>query len=105
MTELQIHLREYNLAREHFASLIGVGVKSLYKYEKNDESLRNKTKRKIENGLRVLEKHALIAPKWDGHVNLTKDFFMYDLVRIEHQKEVKKYDAKFKELFEKELLV
>ena len=55
---------KYNLNKYNFASIAGVGTRSLIKYAAG-ETIRESTKLKIENAMYVAEKYELVRPRYD----------------------------------------
>ena len=90
--------KKYNMGRERFASVIGVGKGSLIKYENDDPTLRKSTKQKIEKSVRVIVKYNLIYPRpwrgFDGRTNI-----LYSHLNKLHYDE---YVTKFKLIYEEE---
>lgn len=93
-------LNEHNVSLNHFKKLVKVGSNSLDKY-KNGEKIKENVRRKIELGLLVLEKYDLVCPKLDG-----KDFVysFYDGKYDLHCKNVAKYDRRFEEYYNLEMI-
>lgn len=55
---------KYNLNREYFASIAGVGGKTLSKYAKG-EKIREDSKLRIDNAMRIAERYNLVRPEYD----------------------------------------
>jgi hypothetical protein len=64
--ELRNMLQKHNLSVGRFSNLISTSVRSIHKYCKGDESLRQDTKHKIEEGLMLLEESGIMWPSKDG---------------------------------------
>lgn len=93
MTGLQLYLLKYNLTIPHFARLIGVSTKTLYKYSRGQRisNILNSTE-KIEKGLRILETSVLICPSY-------KVYRKTGNTREGYDRKVKEYDEIFVQLF------
>ena len=88
----------YNLNKYDFASMAGVGTRSLIKYEKG-EKIRESTRERIEKAVRVAEKYDLKRPRYD----YSKGFDRFGGYRHEHRENVHEYIERFKSLLETEL--
>lgn len=88
----------YNLCKERFASVCGVSKQSILKYEKDDISLRNDTKHKIEKTIRVIEKYKLKHPQIDHNFSSFMCGFSYQYNIRRHEK----YKTKVRTLCEEE---
>lgn len=86
---------KYNLNKYDFAEIAGVGTKSLIKYANGGIFRRKDTKEKIEKAIRVIQKHDLVRPKWDGPY-----FDTWACMR--HNKEVREYMETCKSFIDRE---
>ena len=62
MKDIRGTLAKQNLGVERFSKLIGTTLKSIHKYEKGDETLKDSTKARIEHGLYLVEQSGIIWP-------------------------------------------
>lgn len=78
--------KEYNLNKYDFASIAGVGVKSLIKFEQGEP---------IRKSMHVADIYDLVRPRFDYTRNFDWDAHQY---RYEHLHEKQDYEKHFKEL-------
>lgn len=90
---------KFNLNKYEFASMAGVGHRSLVKFA-NGESIRKDTKCRIEKAIRVVEKYNLKRPKFD--YGLALGFFGHSYKSGFHN-DVRRYEERFKTLLKEEL--
>jgi predicted transcriptional regulator len=88
------------MGRDRFASVIGVGKRSLLKYEKGDLTLRESTKHRIEKSVRVIEKHNLVHPSPRHGFDSLTNMVYFQLNKADHDE----YVEKFKSIYEKDEL-
>ena len=62
---VQDFFKRYNISRERFATVSGVSKLSINKYASEDSTLRNSTRRKIEQAINIIEKHNLVYPEME----------------------------------------
>mgnify|MGYP002620493248 CR=1 FL=1 len=86
--------KEYNLNKYDFASIAGVGVKSLIKFEQG-EPIRKSTEDRIRKAMHVADIYDLVRPRFDYTRNFGWDAYQY---RYEHLYEIRDYEKHFKEL-------
>ena len=91
---MQEFYKEYNLNKYDFASIAGVGVKSLVKFEQG-KSIRKATEARIRKAMHVADIYDLVRPRFDYTRNFGWDAHDY---RLEHLCEVNDYKKHFKEL-------
>lgn len=90
---MQEFFEKYNLNKYNFASIAGVGTRSLIKYAKG-EKLRKGTIARIEKAIFVAEKYQLKRPVHEGGFD--------PMYNSHHCCEVLRYEQHFRELIEKE---
>lgn len=93
---MQEFYERYNLNKYNFASIAGVGTRSLTKFAE-EKPLRDSTKARIEKAMRVIEKHDLVRPKYDYGKGIHSMIY-----KNEFNSEVRKYETFVKELIEME---
>lgn len=93
---LQEFYTAYNLNKYEFASIAGVGVRTLIKYSQG-KSIRESSKFRIEKAMRVCEKYGLIRPKFNYGLSFGSMWY-----KDEFQKELREYAENFKTLIERE---
>lgn len=87
-------LNEHHLAFNRFADLIGVGDKTLRKYEYEDGSISERSVEKIEMALDILDNCEIVWPVYHSYkYNFNRDMWM---------DEVYECNAAFKSLLEAE---
>ena len=89
---------KYNLNKCEFASIAGVGIKSLVKFA-NGEPVRVSTRKRIEKAMRIAEKYNMVRPKFD--YGLAFGFFGHSYKSGFHE-DVDRYIRQFKWLIEEE---
>lgn len=89
---------KYNLNKYNFASIAGVGTKSLIKYA-NGEKIREATRLRIEKAMRIAEKYRLERPRYD----YGKALFLGMSYKNEFHRKDREYEDTFKLLIKEEL--
>ena len=84
---------KYNLNNENFASIAGVGVKTLKKYIEG-KTIRKDSILRIERAVHIAEKHNLVRPRFDYGKGI-KEGMWY---KNEFHRKVRDYEEHFKEL-------
>lgn len=87
----------YNLNKYNFASIAGVGTRSLIKFAEG-QPVRQETKERIEKAMRVAEKYNLVRPRYD-YGEAMFDGMWY---RRKFTRETIEYEDKFKRLIAEE---
>ena len=91
--------KKYNLNKNYFAAMAGVGHKTLDKYAEN-KPIREASKERIENAMRVIEKYDLARPVYDH----AKAFDWFGITyNMEFNCMIHDYERRFKKLMEQEL--
>lgn len=85
---------KYNLNRYEFASIAGVGTKSLIKFAEGEE-LREDARLRIEKAMRIADKYNLVRPKYDYTNN---PGFLGNFYRGKRLTPIQEYTIRFKEL-------
>ena len=62
-------LNEHKLAFERFAEVTNISIKTLRKYENDDESLKVSSRTKIETALNILDNCDIVWPEQYGFFN------------------------------------
>lgn len=88
--------KKYNLNKYNFASIAGVGTKSLIKYAEG-KPLRESTIKRIEKAMQIAEKYNLVRPKFGEDGNCFDIWYKSRFTRS-----VLEYEARFKELIKVE---
>lgn len=91
MNNMKEFYNKYNLNNETFASIAGVGVRTLKKYIEG-KTIRGDSKMRIEKAIRVAEKYNLVRPRFDYGKGI-KEGMWY---KSEFHREVRNYEEKFK---------
>lgn len=89
---------KYNLNKYEFASIAGVGTKSLVKFA-NGDPVRVSTRRRIEKAMRIAEEYNLVRPKFD--YGLGMGFFGHSY-KSDFHKDVDRYIRRFRWLIAEE---
>ena len=85
----------FNLNKYNFASIAGVGTRTLIKFARG-ETIRENSKKRIELAMRVAEKYNLVRPRYDTS-------WAFDSWRsTRFFQEVLDYEARFKDMIQKE---
>ena len=58
--------KDFNLSKSEFGEFIGVGAKTLTKYERG-EQIRQSSKERIEKAIRIVKEHNLVRPRFKGN--------------------------------------
>lgn len=80
-----------------FASVAGVGHRSLVKYAEG-QPIREATKARIEKAMRIAEKYDLVRPEYD----YSQALFWGNSYKHEFYRKVHEYEERFKRLLEEE---
>lgn len=103
MKEVRNKLRSHRLGIEHFGRLIGTTHRCITKYEKEDKTLTEVKRIRIEAGLRALDRcPELVYPAWDNYYSVAC-YEIYRDYKRKHFAEVKRLDEEFGRLFEEEM--
>lgn len=85
---------KYNLNHTYFASLTHVGVRTLKRYEAN-QNIRTEAKERIEKAMTTIIKYDLIRPKYDQSSTIG---YWRSWSGMEFHVKLEKYERKFQQL-------
>lgn len=88
---------KYNLNKNAFAPIAGVGVSTLGKYMEG-KAIREDSRLRIEKAMRLAEKYNLVRPKYDHDAAFHEGRWY----KSEFYREVCRYEKEFKEIIKRE---
>lgn len=96
--EMREILNRYGVSAVHFARLIDLNKNTVAAYFNNTRQCNSKTVKRIENGVRVLQKYNRMAPEWNRHIRPSSGSW-YNIVRGRYLDEIAEYDSGFREVY------